>query len=161
MMRKIWQRHREMLKRGMMAASIAMLVTNGISGLSAYGSPAEDVPSISVEDTENSVNAVRGLASDLQGENPSNSRNANFTWDSESRSNPKNRSWSYFNGIMMDAFLMLDDAAYHDYVETFYNTNIGTSKVYVSGADCGYVSNAGASDNYYRRNELCGADGAQ
>ncbi|MBQ6376723.1 MAG: glycoside hydrolase family 88 protein [Lachnospiraceae bacterium] len=154
MMRSIWQRRRLMFKRGVIIASIAMLVTNGISGLSAYGSPVEDVPSISVEDTANSVNTVRSLAADLQGENDTNSRNANFTWDSESRSNPKNRSWSYFNGIMMDAFLMLDDAAYHDYVETYYNANIGTNKVYVNGADCGYVSNVGASKNYYYRNEL-------
>ena len=45
-----------------------------------------------------------------------------FPWDSENKS----FSWTYYNGIMMDAFLMLNADAYDDDVIAFYNANIST-----------------------------------
>lgn len=43
-----------------------------------------------------------------------------FPWDSEDKS----FSWTYYNGIMMDAFLMLDAEAYDADVRAFYDANI-------------------------------------
>lgn len=52
-----------------------------------------------------------------------------FTWDTEGKTD----SWRYFNGVMLDAFLMEGDTAYAD---AFYNSNInddGTIKNYIAG----------------------------
>lgn len=52
-----------------------------------------------------------------------------FTWDTEGKTD----SWRYFNGVMLDAFLMEGDTAYAD---AFYNSNInddGTIKNYKTG----------------------------
>ena len=96
---------------------------------------------LTVEETENSVDAVRALASDLHSNNPTLGRNGGFTWDTEG----KNRSWTYYNGIMMDAFLMLDLEEYKNYVDSFYNANVASS---------GKVDNTGSSGNRYNEKEL-------
>lgn len=52
-----------------------------------------------------------------------------FTWDTEGKTD----SWRYFNGVMLDAFLMEGDVTYAD---AFYNSNInddGTPKNYHIG----------------------------
>lgn len=52
-----------------------------------------------------------------------------FTWDTEGKTD----SWRYFNGVMLDAFLMEGDTAYAD---AFYKSNInddGTIKNYKTG----------------------------
>ena len=96
----------------------------------------------SVSETENSVDSVYALA-DLLYQNNSNlaTRTGGFTWDTEG----KKRSWTYYNGIMMDAFLMFDRDSYLNYVNNYYEANINSA---------GKVDSSGASDNYYRENEL-------
>ncbi len=96
----------------------------------------------SVSETENSVDSVYALA-DLLYQNNSNlaTRTGGFIWDTEG----KKRSWTYYNGIMMDAFLMLDRESYLNYVNSYYEANINSA---------GKVDSTGASDNYYRENEL-------
>lgn len=70
---------------------------------------AQEVPNsdYSIGTTQESVRQVQHLAAVLYEENLDNfsSRNGGFTWDTER----KKRSWTYYNGIMMDAYLMLDD----------------------------------------------------
>lgn len=107
----------------------------------------------SIAATACNVDTVEHLASTLR----SNAKNSNsaktnggFSWDTEG----KRRSWTYYNGIMMDAFLMLDSSTYTSYVDAFYNVNIGTRIVYRNNVNCGYVDNTSASDNYYRTEEL-------
>ncbi len=102
---------------------------------------AEEPDYTSVEVTEDSFERVMNLAYRLHDDNPQLGRNGGFTWDSEG----KKRSWTYYNGIMMDAFLMLSNEAFEPYVNTFYRNNV-TSQ--------GKVNSSGAADNYYRENEL-------
>jgi unsaturated rhamnogalacturonyl hydrolase len=98
--------------------------------------------SASVADTEDAVGRVYDLARKLHDENSNSARTGGgFTWDTEG----KKRSWTYYNGIMMDAFLMLDEEGFASYANAFYGANI-TSQ--------GKVNSSGASDNYYRENEL-------
>lgn len=108
----------------------------------------------SVAATAGNVVTVQNLASALKTANPSSVRTGHFTWDIEGKS----RSWTYYNGIMMDAYLMLDSSKYTSYVDAFYNANIGTREVYKPdkyNISCGYVDNTSpATDNYYRPDEL-------
>lgn len=98
--------------------------------------------STSVSDTELSVDCVYDLSYSLVAENSDSAQRAGgFSWDTEG----KKRSWTYYNGIMMDAFLMLDEDEFFSYVNDFYNANI-TSQ--------GKVNSTNATDNYYRENEL-------
>ena len=92
--------------------------------------------------TEASVEQVAALAADLRSAEASfGRRTGRFIWDTEG----KNRSWTYYNGIMMDAYLMLDYDEYFSNVNDFYNENVSSQ---------GRVDTAGSSDNYYRENEL-------
>ena len=96
----------------------------------------------SVADTEDAVGRVFNLAYQLRDENSDSAKiGGGFTWDTEG----KKRSWTYYNGIMMDAFLMLDERGFASYANAFYGANITTQ---------GTVNSYGASDNYYRENEL-------
>ena len=104
--------------------------------------PEYSLTGTSISDTEDSVNRVYDLAYCLSNDNPdSGKRTGGFTWDTEG----KKRSWTYYNGIMMDAFLMLDEGGFASYANAFYGANITTQ---------GTVNSYGASDNYYRVNEL-------
>ncbi len=67
-----------------------------------------------------------------------------FIWDTEG----KKFTWTYYNGIMMDAFLMLDAAHYKSNVNLFYDANVATD-----GKTVTYSKN-GEVFNYYRENEL-------
>lgn len=123
---------------------VAMLAANFIQ--IAYAD-SENVD-ISVEATKATVRGVVSLADSLYDENNFATQTGGgatptsgpyryypptgyFTWDSESLSNPKNRSWTYYNGIMMDAFLMMDDSSddisYLTKVNEFYDININDS----------------------------------
>jgi len=103
---------------------------------------AGDSISTSVEDTQTHVETVKALAQNLRSQNSNiGRRTGKFTWDTEGKS----RSWTYYNGIMMDAYMMLDCNTYLDYVDSFYAANISSS---------GRVDNSSASDNYYRTDEL-------
>ncbi len=104
--------------------------------------PESSLTSASVADTENAVYRVYDLAYRLRDENSDSAKiGGGFTWDTEG----KKRSWTYYNGIMMDAFLMLDEGGFASYANAFYGANITTQ---------GTVNSYGASDNYYRVNEL-------
>ncbi len=114
---------------------------------------SQEVPNsdYSIGITSESVRQVQHLADVLYEKNLDNfsSRNGGFTWDTER----KKRSWTYYNGIMMDAYLMLDDYIPNEVrtypaVNSFYDANItysGTSAA---------VDTTGNADNYYRENEL-------
>ena len=104
--------------------------------------PEYSLTGTSISDTEDSVNRVYDLAYRLSNDNPdSGKRTGGFTWDTEG----KKRSWTYYNGIMMDACLMLNEEDFASYVNNFYGANITNQ---------GKVDNTLASDNYYRANEL-------
>jgi|GEM_PF-2230019 len=120
------------------ALALALLPAGPLTGAALA---AEGPDYTSVEVTEDSFERVCDLAYRLCDENQQLGRNGGFTWDSEG----KQRSWTYYNGIMMDAFLMLSNEAFEPYVNTFYRNNV-TSQ--------GMVNSSGAADNYYRGNEL-------
>ncbi len=69
------------------------------------------------------------------------SNTGGYPWDSEG----KKFSWTYYNGIMMDAFLMLDSERYISDVKAFYEGNLTVE---------GRVNSAGSQNNYYREKEL-------
>ena len=82
------------------------------------------------EITKQNAKLVRTYAGDMQQENTkADYSKGGFTWDTEGKSD----SWRYFNGLMLDAFLMMGDTAY---AQAFYNSNIeagGTIKNYHTG----------------------------
>ena len=121
--------------------SILLTLVMVLSLLPTTALAAEEPDYTSEEVTEDSFERVMDLAYRLRDENSQPGTGGGFTWDSEG----KKRSWTYYNGIMMDAFLMLDSANFESYVNTFYNKNV-TSQ--------GQVNSSGAADNYYRENEL-------
>ena len=79
-----------------------------------------DLTSVGV--TQQNVGQVRDLAASLASLNAQRfaTRTGQFTWDTEG----KTWSWTYFNGIMMDAYLMLDSNAYLSQVNSFYRENL-------------------------------------
>lgn len=85
---------------------------------------------ISVDSTAVNVERVQAYAAKLQMDNQKTDYSiGGFTWDTEGKTD----SWRYFNGVMMDAFLMEGDSAYAD---AFYDSNInddGTIKNYIAG----------------------------
>mgnify|MGYP002625408504 CR=1 FL=1 len=122
---------------------------NAADGVS---SPALSQEDISFAATRQSVMQVQQLAAALYNQNLVyfGSRNGGFSWDTEG----KKRSWTYYNGIMMDAYLMADDCLTPDdqraypAVNSFYDANISYSNSVAA------VDTTGNTDNYYRENEL-------
>lgn len=104
---------------------------------------------VSFAETRQSIMQVQALAAELYDQNADQfaGRNGGFSWDTEG----KKRSWTYYNGIMMDAYLMMDDCLITDVsnfypsVNSFYDANI---------SDSGSVDTTGNKDNYYRETEL-------
>lgn len=72
------------------------------------------------------VQAVRDYADRLYKENKLDNYVAcRFTWDAEARIKGTTRpGWIYYNGAMMEAFLMSDPAAYNSQIRDYYNQNI-------------------------------------
>lgn len=128
--------------------------------LPAVSAHAEDVSAsavhsetdISFGETRRSIMQVQELAAGLYAQNKEtfSSRNGGFSWDTEG----KKRSWTYYNGIMMDAYLMLDDCLvtdasyFYSAVNSFYDANISYSDSVAA------VDATGNKDNYYRETEL-------
>lgn len=116
---------------------------------------AEETVDISTTATQENVERVKTLAGQLATANANIDRTTGqFTWDLER----KNRSWTYYNGIMMDAFLMMEERLgenYSSYVNRFYDANIST-QLAQKGDKYGYVNDrkAGGADNHYRIEEL-------
>lgn len=103
--------------------SLVMMVT--MVPMTVAAAPATDS-----DNTASNVEIVKSYAEQLRTENQKSDYSAGgFTWDTEG----KKDSWRYFNGVMMDAFLMEGDTAYAD---AFYDGNIsddGTIKNYIEG----------------------------
>lgn len=103
--------------------SLVMMVT--MVPITAAAAPTTDSDS-----TASNVKIVQSYAAQLRTANQkSDYSQGGFTWDTEKKSD----SWRYFNGVMMDAFLMEGDTAYAD---AFYDGNIsdeGTIKNYIKG----------------------------
>lgn len=98
--------------------------------------------SVTEDVTQVNVSRVAELAAQLKNGNANPDRTSGgFSWDKEN----EERSWTYYNGIMMDAFLMLDEDGFTEYANRFYSANI-TSQ--------GEINKSGARENYYRQNEL-------
>ena len=169
-MRNIWLKnrpeHRLIFKRYMIITMMMMIfLVNAFPTGSAAASEEEGGSSVSVDTAGADVTAVENLAEALYRANSGrfSSTSGGFSWDTEGKS----RSWTYYNGIMMDAYLMMDSGAYFSSVNTFFDNNIsqnlvtrrvnGQNTTYydqANGITFGYVNNAAASDNYYRPNEL-------
>jgi len=107
---------------------------------------------VSFAATKQSVQQVQHLADALYDENLAyfSANSGGFSWDTERKS----RSWTYYNGIMMDAYLMMDDCLqtengdFYDAVNDFYDVNISYDDSVAS------LNTNGSKDNYYRENEL-------
>ena len=127
------------MKKRFFSILLAALMLLSLLPVSALA--AEEPDYTSVEVTEDSFERVFDLAYRLYDENQQLGTGGGFTWDSEG----KKRSWTYYNGIMMDAFLMLDSESFESYVNTFYSMNVTQQ---------GQVNSSGSYDNYYRENEL-------
>lgn len=82
------------------------------------------------EITKQNVELVQTYAVDMQQKNTKvDYSKGGFSWDTEKKTD----SWRYFNGLMLDAFLMMGDT---DYAKAFYDSNIkadGTIKNYHTG----------------------------
>lgn len=123
------------VREKLLSFALALCMLVGIVPVSAFA--AQDT---SVDTTGTNVEIVASYAQQLVNANTKNDDDyskGGFTWDTER----KEDSWRYFNGVMMDAFLMLDQGttaktAISTYVDAFYNSNInddGTIKNYITG----------------------------
>lgn len=82
-------------------------------------------PDTSGDTTEANVTKVESYAAQLLSENKKdNYSKGGFTWDTEG----KKDSWRYFNGVMLDAFLMAKTDGSVDFATAFYNDNISVTK---------------------------------
>ena len=104
---------------------LALCMLVGI--LPTAGFAAQDT---SIDSTATNVNTVKSYSAQMRTANTKTDYSVGgFTWDTEGKTD----SWRYFNGVMMDAFLMEGDTAYAD---AFYDSNInedGTIKKYHTG----------------------------
>lgn len=104
---------------------LALCMLVGI--LPTSGFAAQDT---SIDSTATNVNTVKSYSAQMRTANTKTDYSkGGFTWDTEEKTD----SWRYFNGVMMDAFLMEGDTAYAD---AFYDSNInedGTIKKYHTG----------------------------
>lgn len=123
------------VREKLLSFALALCMLVGIVPVSAFA--AQDT---SVDTTGTNVEIVASYAQQLVNANTKDDDDyskGGFTWDTEG----KKDSWRYFNGVMMDAFLMLDQGttaktAISTYVDAFYNSNInddGTIKNYITG----------------------------
>lgn len=91
---------------------------------------AAAAPTTGSDSTASNVKIVQSYAAQLRDKNQQPDYSlGGFTWDTENKPD----SWRYFNGVMMDAFLMEGDTAYAD---AFYDGNInddGSIKNYIEG----------------------------
>lgn len=106
--------------------SLVMLIS--MVPMSAAAAPAEDSDSTSAN-----VQTIMSYAAQMREANTKeNYAEGGFSWDTEKKAD----SWRYFNGLMMDAFLMTGDQENITYAEQFYASNIaedGTISDYASG----------------------------
>ncbi|MBR2283807.1 MAG: glycoside hydrolase family 88 protein [Ruminococcus sp.] len=156
------KKYRKIFRSIAAALSLTVLIGSVNAFIPAVSANAQDSTSSSSSDTQTDVSLVietrknviqvQELAAGLYDENIDKfgSRNGGFSWDTEG----KKHSWTYYNGIMMDAYLMLDDClstgepSFYNAVNSFYDANIS----YADSAAT--VDSTGNKDNYYRETEL-------
>lgn len=113
------------LRLRLLSVLLVLCLTVGMLPLTVMA--AQDT---SVNTTEANVAIVKSYAAQMRRANQKTDyTGGQFTWDTEG----KKDSWRYFNGVMLDAFLMEGDTTYAD---AFYNDNInndGTIKNYITG----------------------------
>lgn len=106
--------------------SVVMAVT--MIPATVMAAPAADSNS-----TPANVDKVLSYAAQMRDENQKdNLSEGPFSWDTEGKSD----TWRYFNGVMMDAFLMTGNADNEEFVQKFYDDNIdenGTIPDYATG----------------------------
>ena len=95
-----------------------------------------------VQTTADNVQKVTSYATQLKNGSQVNVTTGNMGWDTEK----KPYSWAYFNGLMLDAFMMMDPSGSSSYVEGFYRANINTNGTIVN-LETGRPPK-GALDNY-------------
>ena len=104
---------------------LAVCMTIGLVPTMTYAASTTDIDS-----TSKNVSVVQAYSKQLRDNNQkSDYSTGGFSWDTEGKTD----SWRYFNGVMMDVFLMEGDTAYAD---AFYNSNInsdGSIKNYIVG----------------------------
>lgn len=94
--------------------SLAMMVT--LVPATVMAAPATDKDS-----TAANVEKVLSYAAQMREENQKDDLSEGpFTWDTEGKMD----TWRYFNGLMMDAFLMTGDVDNATFAEQFYRDNI-------------------------------------
>ena len=90
-------------------------------------------PAADSNSTSANVDKVLSYAAQMRDENQKdNLSEGPFSWDTEGKSD----TWRYFNGVMMDAFLMTGNADNEEFVQKFYDDNIdenGTIPDYATG----------------------------
>lgn len=102
--------------RKLISFILSLVMIIGMVPMSAAAAPATDDNSTSAN-----VSKVLSYAAQMREENrKADYTQGKFTWDTER----KKDSWRYFNGLMMDAFLMTGDESNVAYAEAFYDSNI-------------------------------------
>lgn len=106
--------------------TLAMIVT--LLPATVMAAPTADSNSTSAN-----VDKVLSYAAQMRNGNQKNDLSEGpFSWDTEGKSD----TWRYFNGVMMDAFLMTEDADNESFAQEFYDDNIdenGTIPDYATG----------------------------
>lgn len=118
-------------QRQLLAALLTAVLLLGLLALPLEGGAYAAGSTADTSETAQNVTKVLSYANQLKNANNASRSTGGFTWDTES----KTRSWTYYNGLMMDAFAMMG-ASNYAYVDGFYNANIssnGTITNFTSG----------------------------
>lgn len=101
--------------------SLILMFCMIITLLPAYVSADSGTGDTEMAKTEGNVQKVLDYAAQMRDKNQKeNLSQGPFSWDTEK----KEDTWRYFNGLMMDAFLMTGDETSRRFVEQFYEDNI-------------------------------------
>ena len=102
---------------GISRAACSHTYTYEVSTAKAVGTCSKCGNTMTIDAT-NSIRAVNSYAEQLRSSNIKNDYSAGqFTWDTEN----KTWGWTYYNGVMLDAFMMMDTTAMRNYVIDFYD----------------------------------------
>lgn len=122
---------RRMVKKIVTVVITGVLTTVGVSGCGGTKTEVQNTKDNITKGVESEEKArvkenvavigeyVEQLVNEPQN-NPADFSKGGFVWDTEKKSD----SWRYFNGVMLDGFLMLDKEQYKGYVEKFYEDNL-------------------------------------
>ena len=112
----------------LLSVVLALCMMVGVLPLTAFA--AQDT---SVASTAANVTKVQSYAAQMRQANvKDNYTEGQFSWDTEGKSD----SWRYFNGVMLDAFMMVGDSDMTSYVDAVLSANVdsnGTCANYHAG----------------------------